>query len=122
MYDKSKYILQIRCLNHKDLSEYLKNKLLSIDPEDITHIVFFKKLYVILLNLPCYLTELNMKINESKEHFVNFWSDFSDNNHFYDTRGYILKNCIKLTNNGYIVSIPVKNGKNITLNIDINEK
>ena len=63
-----------------------------------------------------------MKINESKEHFVNFWSDFSDNNYFYDTRGYILKNCIKLTNNGYIVSIPVKNGKNITLNIYINEK
>ena len=24
IYDMSKYILQIRCLNHKDLSEYLK--------------------------------------------------------------------------------------------------
>ena len=120
MYDMNNYILQIRCLNHKDLSEYLKNKLLSIDPEGITRTVFFKKLYVILFNLPCYLTELNMKINESKEHFVNFWSDFNDNEYFYDTRGYIRINCIKLTNNGYIVSIPVKNGTNVNLNVDIN--
>ena len=119
MYDMNNYILQIRCLNQKDLSEYLKNEILSIDPEDITRTVFFKKLYVVLLNLPCYLRELNMKINESKEHFVNFWSDFNDNEYFYDTRRYIRINYNKLTNNGYIVSIPVKNGTNINLNIDI---
>ena len=89
MYDMNNYILQIRCLNQKDLSEYLKNEILSIDPEDITRTVFFKKLYVILFNLPCYLRELIMKINESKEHFVNFWSDFNDNEYFYDKRGYI---------------------------------
>ena len=47
MYDISEYILEIRCLNHNNLKEYLENKLLSIDPFDITHTVFFKKLCII---------------------------------------------------------------------------
>ena len=51
MYDMTNYILQINCLNHNNLSEYLKNKLLSIDPCDTTYTVFFK-LYIILHNLP----------------------------------------------------------------------
>ena len=57
IYDITDYVLQIRCLNHNNLKEYFENKLLSIDPCDITHTVFFKKLYVILQNLPCYLKE-----------------------------------------------------------------
>ena len=51
MDDISDYIIQITCLNQDSLYEFLKNKLLSIDPRDITHTVFFKKLYVILLSV-----------------------------------------------------------------------
>ena len=109
MYDISEYILEIRCLNHNNLKEYLENKLLSIDPFDITYTVFFKKLYVLLQNLPEYLNELDLKINKNKDHFVNFWTDFLDNMYFYDTKGYIRINCLKLSNNGYLVSIPIKN-------------
>ena len=65
MYDISEYILEIRCLNHNNLKEYLENKLLSIDPFDITHTVCSKKLYVLLQNLPEYLNELDLKINEN---------------------------------------------------------
>ena len=61
-----------------------------------------------------------MKINESKEHIVNFWRDFNDKEYFYDARGYIGIHCLKLSNNGYIVSIPAKNGSKVILNIDIN--
>ena len=81
----SDYIIQIICLNHDSLNKFLKNQLLSIDPHDITHTVFSKKLYVILLNLPCYLKELNLKMNESDKRFINFWSDFNDNRYFHDT-------------------------------------
>ena len=109
MYDISEYILEIRCLNHNNLKEYLENKLLSIDPFDITYTVFFKKLYVLLQNLPEYLNKLDLKINKNKDHFVNFWTDFLDNMYFYDTKGYIRINCLKLSNNGYLVSIPIKN-------------
>ena len=119
MYDISEYILEIRCLNHNNLKEYLENKLLSIYPFDITYTVFFKKLYVLLQNLPEYLNKLDLKINENKDHFVNFWTDFLDNKYFYDTKGYIRINCLKLSNNGYLVSIPIKNGRNVILNIEI---
>ena len=119
MDDISDYIIQITCLNQDSLYEFLKNKLLSTDPRDITHTVFFKKLYVILLNLPFYLKELNLKKSESDERFINFWSDFNDNRCFYDTRGFMRIKYIKLSNNGYLVSIPVKNGQTIRINIDI---
>ena len=119
MYDISEYILEIRCLNHNNLKEYLENKLLSIDPFDITYTVFFKKLYVLLQNLPEYLNKLDLKINKNKDHFVNFWTDFLDNKYFYDTKGYIRINCLKLSNNGYLVSIPIKNGRKVILNIEI---
>ena len=119
MYDISEYILEIRCLNHNNLKEYLENKLLSIDPFDITYTVFFKKLYVLLQNLQEYLNELDLKINKNKDHFVNFWTDFLDNKYFYDTKGYIRINCLKLSNNGYLVSIPIKNGRKVILNIEI---
>ena len=119
MYDISEYILEIRCLNHNNLKEYLENKLLSIYPFDITYTVFFKKLYVLLQNLPEYLNKLDLKINKNKDHFVNFWTDFLDNKYFYDTTGYIRINCLKLSNNGYLVSIPIKNGRNVILNIEI---
>ena len=106
MYDLSSHILRINCLNHNDLSEYLKDMLLSIIPCNITYTVFFKKLYVILLHSPVFL-KTDIKINKSQEHFVNFWSDFSDNQYFYDTRRFIRIKCLNLSN-GYIVSIPVK--------------
>ena len=119
MYDISEYILEIRCLNHNNLKEYLENKLLSIYPFDITYTVFFKKLYVLLQNLPEYLNKLDLKINKNKDHFVNFWTEFLDNKYFYDTTGYIRINCLKLSNNGYLVSIPIKNGRKVILNIEI---
>ena len=119
MDDISDYIIQITCLNQDSLYEFLKNNLLSIDPRDIAHTVFFKKLYGILLNLPFYLKELNLKINESDECFINFWSDFNDNRYFCYTRGFMRIKYLKLSNNGYLVSIPVKNGQNISMNIDI---
>ena len=106
--------------NNKLLITYSDNKLLSIDPCDITHTVFFKTLYVILHNLPCYFKKLNIKINKSEERFVNFWSDFNDNDYFYDTRGYIRINYIKLSIDKYLVGIPVKNGSTVILHIYVN--
>ena len=115
----SDYIVQINSLNHNNLHDFLKSKLLSINSRDITHTVFFKTLSVILLNLPCYLKELNLKINKSAQSFVELWSDFNDNRYFYDTRGFMRIKYVKLSNKGYLLSIPVKNGQTIRINIDI---
>ena len=67
MYKISKiteYIVQINTLNYNNQCKYVKNKLLSVDSCDISRIIFFKKLHVILHNLPGYLAELDIKINE----------------------------------------------------------
>ena len=50
-------------------------------------------------------------MNESDKRFINFWSDFNDNRYFYDTRGFMRIKCIKLSNNRYLESIPVKMDK-----------
>ena len=81
-----------------------------------------KKLHVLLQNLPSYLKKIDLKINENKGHFVNFGTNFFGNKYFYDTRGYIRINCSKLTNNNYMVSIPIKNGSKVVLNLDIKIK
>ena len=78
MDDISDYIIQITCLNEDSLYEFLKNKLLSIDPRD-----------------------------------------FNNNHYFYDTRGFMRIKYVTLSNNGYLVTIPVKNGQTIRMNIDI---
>ena len=44
----TEYIVQINSLNYNKLCKYVKNKLLPIDFCDVTHIMFFKKLQVIL--------------------------------------------------------------------------
>ena len=79
MYETINYIERINCLNHRMLSEYLKDMRLSIDLQHIAHTIFFKKSSVLLNHLPSYLTNLKLKLNESKEHFVNLWDDFKNN-------------------------------------------
>lgn len=60
-----------------------------------------------------------MKINESKEHLVRFWSHLHDNQYIHDTCGFIQINYVRLTNNGYMVSIPLKNGYKVIFHMDI---
>ena len=62
----TEYIAQINTRNYNSQCKYVKKKLLSVNSCDISRVIFFKKLRVILYNLPCDLTELNIKINEKK--------------------------------------------------------
>ena len=48
----------------------IKNKLLSIDFCDITYIMFFKKVQVILKKLPIYLKEIDIEINQEGNHLI----------------------------------------------------
>ena len=62
----TEYIAQINTRNYNSQCKYVKKKFLSINSCDISRVIFFKKLRVILYNLPCDLTGLNIKINEKK--------------------------------------------------------
>ena len=66
----TEYIVQINSLNYNKQCKYVKNKLLSIDFCDITHIMFFKKVQVILKKLPIYLKEIDIEINQEGNHLI----------------------------------------------------
>ena len=115
MYKMNKirqHIIQINCLNYNRQCNYIKKKLLSVDFHDIDHIMFLKKLQIILQELPVYLKDINIKINESDNNLFNFFYDLDDRSYFKDSkdiRGFIRVNYIKLSNNIYQINVAVKN-------------
>ena len=115
MYKMNKirqHIIQINCLNYNRQCNYIKKKLLSVDFHDIDHIMFLKKLQIILQELPVYLKDINIKINESDNNLFNFFYDLDDRSYFKDSkdiRGFIRLNYIKLSNNIYQINVAVKN-------------
>ena len=115
MYKMNKirqHIIQINCLNYNRECNYIKKKLLSVDFHDIDHIMFFKKFQIILQELPVYLKDINIKINESDNNLFNLFYDVDDRSYFKDSkdvRGFIRVNYVKLSNNIYQISVAVKN-------------
>ena len=115
MYKMNKitqHIIQINCLKYNRQCNYIKKKLLSVDFHDIDHIMFFKKFQIILQELPVYLKDINIKINESDNNLFNLFYDVDDRSYFKDSkdvRGFIRVNYVKLSNNIYQISVAVKN-------------
>ena len=108
----TEYIVEINSLNYKKQCKYVKNKLLSIDFCDITHIMFFKKVQVVLKKLPIYLKETDITINQEGNHLFNFFHKLDDRSYFIDSkdiRGFIRVNYITLSDNIYQITVLVKN-------------
>ena len=105
----TEYIAQINTRNYNDQCKYIKKKLLSVISCDINRIVFFKKLHVILYNRPYYLSGLEIKINEKKQLWINFWDELHDDSYLNDDKGIIQIKCVKLTNIMYQIKVPVIN-------------
>ena len=96
----AEYIMQVNCLNYNNQCKYIKKKLLSIDIYDTRHIMFFKKLKVILQKLPVYLKEIDVNINEEANSLFKFFCELDDTSYFKDSKdikGFIRVNCIKLS-------------------------
>ena len=74
----TEYIVQINSLNYNKQCKYVKNKLLSTDFCDITQIMFFKKVQVILKKLPIYLKEIDIEKNQEGNHLFNFFHELDD--------------------------------------------
>ena len=104
-----KYTAQINTRNYNSQCKYVKKKLLSVNSCDISRVIFFKKLHVILYNLPCDLTGLNIKIIEKKQLWFNIWNELHDDAYFNDDKGIIQIKCVKLTDNIYHISVPAIN-------------
>ena len=107
----TEYIVQINSLNCDKQCNYVKNKLLSIEICNITDIMFFKKIQVILEKLPIYLKEMDIEINQEGNHLFNFFHWLDDRSFFIDDkaiRGFIKVTYIKLSDNMYQIDVLVK--------------
>ena len=109
MDEIKKCIEKINSLNFRGQCRYVKNKLLSFKTNDVPYTLFFKKLYILLDNLPWYLKETNIEIGVRKELLINFWRGLEVDKYSYDDMGYVQIECIKLPDSIYFIGIPVKN-------------
>ena len=88
-----------------------KKEVTSHDEDDITHVIFFKKLHVIFYKIASYLAKLDNNIGDKDICLFNFWDELYDNKYFDDNKAFIQIKYIKLTNNIYQISVPVKNSQ-----------
>ena len=56
----SKYVKKVNALNYNAQCKHVRSKLLSTKHKDIAHTLFFKKLYLLLDDLPRWLRETNL--------------------------------------------------------------
>ena len=56
----SKYIKKVNALYYNAQCKHVRSKLLSTKHKDIAHTLFFKKLYLLLDDLPWWLRETNL--------------------------------------------------------------
>ena len=107
----AEYIVQINNLNYNKQCKYVKSNLLSIDFCDITHIMFFKKVQVILKKLPIYSKEIDIEINQEGNPLFNFFHELDDRSYLKDSekiKDFIKVNYIKLSDNIYQTDVIVK--------------
>ena len=109
MAEITEYIVQTNSFNYNNQCRYIKNKLLSNGTYDIRHIIFFKMLHVILHKIPKHLSQLENEIGDKDFFLFSFWDELQEKIYFDNIGKDILINYIKLTNNTYQRSTPVKN-------------
>ena len=75
------------------------------------YISYRAKLHVTLHKTPIYLAELTNKIGDEDIFLINFWDKLCDSRYFDDSNSLIQIKYIKLTNNIYQITVPVKNSE-----------
>ena len=110
---------EFNCYTYNRQCKFIKNKLLSLDLNDMQYIMFFKKLHVLFNDLPSHIKKIS---RDNRRYIYNFDSVLVGNNsYFNETRGYIHIDYTKLSNNIYFIKIPIENNKLcVHTHIDIN--
>ena len=68
----SKHIKELNMLSYKDQRKYIINKLICMEPDDIAHHTFFKKLQIILINLLSTFNDFIRKSSIGDEGVCNY--------------------------------------------------
>ena len=119
----SKHITELNKLPYKDQCAYIPKKLLSMEPDDISHLTFLKKLQIILIDLPNTLDDVIKKSNIGYEGGCNycFNSNMFDHHFLHVIEAHVPIYCGRTSQDEYLVTIPIKyNLDDIFTNIKIN--
>ena len=119
----SKHISELKKLSYKDQCVYIAKKLISVEPDDITHLTFFKKPQIILADLPTTFNDFIKDSSIGDEGGCNycFNSNMFDEYFFHAIEAHITIYSKKTSQDEYLVTIPIKNNlDDIFTNIRIN--
>ena len=119
----SKHISEVNKLSYKDQYVYIAKKLISMEPDDIIHLTFLKKLQIILTDLPTTFNDFIKDSNIGDEGGCNycFNSNMFDEHFFHKIEAHITIYCKRTSQDEYLVTIPIKNNlEYIFTNIRIN--
>ena len=119
----SKHITELNKLSYKDQCVYIAKKLMSMEPDDIGHLTFLKKLQIILIDLPDTFNDFIKDSSIGDEGGCNycFSSNMFDDYFFHKIEAHITIHCKRISQDEYLVTIPIKNNlKDITTIIKIN--
>ena len=105
----SKHITRLNKPSYKDQCAYLTKKLISMEPDDIFHPTFSKKLQIILTDLPNTLDYLIKKSNIGYEGGCNycFNSNMFDHYFLHVIAAHIPIYCRKTSQDEDLVTIPI---------------
>ena len=98
-------------------------KLISMEPDDIIHLTFLKKLQIILTDLPTIFNDFIKYSNIGDEGGCNYFfnSNMFDEHFFHKIEAHITIYCKRTSQDEYLVTIPIKNNlEYIFTNIRIN--
>ena len=119
----SNYITELNKLSYKDQCAYIsKKKLISMRPDDITHFTFFKKLQIMLINLPDAFNDSIKNLSIRDKAACNFGvnSNIFDSYFFHTIEAHIIIYCKRISQDEYLVRIPTGNNlEDITTNIKV---
>ena len=107
----SNYVTELNKLSYKDQGAYITKKLISMERDDITHFTFFKKFQIMLINLPDAFKDFIKVLSTSDKGAFNFGfnSNIFDNYFFYTIEAHIMIYCKIISQDEYLVMIPIKN-------------
>ena len=101
------HIKQLNTLQYKDQCIYIAKRLVSMEPSDIKHLTFLKKIQIIFTDFPHIIITFMNDIEKSYNQC--FSSNMFDDYFIHETEVHIAISYKRISHNEYLITIPIKN-------------
>ena len=103
----SKHIVELNKLSDNEQCMYIAKKLISMNPDDITHLTFFKELQIIIIDIPDTFSDFIKDSSIGDEGGCNycFNSNMFDDYFFHKIEAHITIYCKRISQDEYLVTI-----------------